>query len=327
MTCRVMICGPDGSTAPARALLDSGSEASFITERLAQQLGLSRRKGPMIACIGESTPHIRPRGLVDIRITDVQQKGKVHPVHALVLSKITSTTPACPVPEQHNWSHLTGLSLADPDYGTPGSVDLLLGADVFSRVVLHGRRFGPAGTPSAFKTQFGWVLTGSAGQDSHKKSCYLALAEESHLPSDELLRKFWEVENPYLQDTSLSVTEKKVIDHFKENHHRDAEGRFIVPLPLKPDAAPLGESRVRAFRRFKNLEKSLYAKGQFKEFADCINEYFELGHAELVPASEVPKPHDQTYYMPMHAVYKESSTTTKLRVVFDASAKTASGHR
>ena len=73
------------------------------------------------------------------------------------------------------------------------------------------------------------------------------------------------------------------------------------------------------------MEKLLYAKAPFKEFAECINEYLELRHAELVPASEVPKPHEETYYMPMHAVHKESSATTKLRVVFDASAKIASG--
>ena len=150
MTCQVVIRGPNGSTARARALLDSGSEASFITERLAQQLRLARRRGPMITCIGETTPHIRPKGLVDIDVTDVHQTGKVHSVQALVLTKITSNTPACPVFEKRDWTHLTDLSLADPDYGTPGSVDLLLGADVFSRVVLHGRRFGPSGTPSAF---------------------------------------------------------------------------------------------------------------------------------------------------------------------------------
>ena len=61
------------------------------------------------------------------------------------------------------------------------------------------------------------------------------------------------------------------------------------------------------------------------EFTDCINEYFELGHTELVLVLELHKPHEEMYYMPMHAVQKESSTTTKLRVVLDASAKTASG--
>ena len=37
------------------------------------------------------------------------------------------------------------------------------------------------------------------------------------------------------------------------------------------------------------------------------------------------KPETDSYYLPMHGVVKEASTTTKLRVVFDASAKTSSG--
>ena len=114
MTCQGVIRGPNGSTTRARGLLDSGCEASFITERLAQQLRLSRRRGPMITCIGETTPHVRSRGLVDIEVTDAREIGKVHAVQALVLTKITSSTPACPVSEQRNWTHLTGLSLADP---------------------------------------------------------------------------------------------------------------------------------------------------------------------------------------------------------------------
>ena len=38
MMCQVMIRGPNGSLTQARALQDSGSEASFITKRIAQQL-------------------------------------------------------------------------------------------------------------------------------------------------------------------------------------------------------------------------------------------------------------------------------------------------
>ena len=49
---------------------------------------------------------------------------------------------------------------------------------MFSRVVLHGRRFGPPGAPSAFKTQFGWVLTGTVGHANHRKSCHFRVTGE-----------------------------------------------------------------------------------------------------------------------------------------------------
>ena len=65
MTSQVNIRGPEGSATQARALLDSGSEASFITKRLAQQLRLPRRRqGPAVTCIGGSTRQIRTKGFV-----------------------------------------------------------------------------------------------------------------------------------------------------------------------------------------------------------------------------------------------------------------------
>ena len=56
-----------------------------------------------------------------------------------------------------------------------------------------------------------------------------------------------------------------------------------------------------------------------------ISRYFKLGHAKSVPLEVMKKPSNEVCYMPMHAVWKDSSTTTKLRVVFDASAKRTSG--
>lgn len=47
-------------------------------------------------------------------------------------------------------------------------------------------------------------------------------------------------------------------------------GRFIVPLPRKPDSKLLEESRSQADRRFLSLERSLYSKGTFSEFSDVI---------------------------------------------------------
>ena len=50
-----------------------------------------------------------------------------------------------------------------------------------------------------------------------------------------------------------------------------------------------------------------------------------MDHAELVPIDELQRPTGTVYYFPMHGVMKDSSTTTKLRVGFDASAKTNTG--
>ena len=112
-------------------------------------------------------------------------------------------------------------------------MDLLLGADIFSRVVLHGRWFGPSGSPSAFKTQFGWVLAGASGcsqQGRESQGSYLATTLEDPPISEELLRKFWEIEDPYSRQPALSLEEKSVMEHFERTHHRDEAGRFVVPL-------------------------------------------------------------------------------------------------
>ena len=56
-----------------------------------------------------------------------------------------------------------------------------------------------------------------------------------------------------------------------------------------------------------------------------MQEYLDLGHAELVPCEDLGKPECDVFYLPSHVVYKASSTTTKVQAVFDASAKPASG--
>ena len=99
------------------------------------------------------------------------------------------------------------------------------------------------------------------------------------------------------------------------------EDLLYIPLPKKPHAPSLGKSRSRAVHRFLSLERSLRSKGEFKA---VIQEYFELKHAEPVPAEDLNKPQHSVFYLPMHAVKKESSTTTKIRAVFDASAKSSS---
>ena len=214
------------------------------------------------------------------------------------------------------------IELADPEFGTPARIDLILGADVYNKVIRHGRRSGPPGSPTANKTAFGWVLAGTvqtSGPIKNADTCCL-----SSTVGDELLRAFWEIEDCKFAEPALSIEEKAVVSHFEATYSRDELGRFIVHLPRKDDCPKLGESCTMAVKRFINLERSLRAKGQFDEFAQVMNEYFELKHAEVVPGETMSKTFHDIYYMPMHAVRK-SSTTTKIRIVFDASAETSTG--
>ena len=50
-----------------------------------------------------------------------------------------------------------------------------------------------------------------------------------------------------------------------------------------------------------------------------------MGHAEPVSDADLDNPQWDVVYLPMHAVRKDSSSTTKIRPVFDASAKSSSG--
>ena len=77
-----------------------------------------------------------------------------------------------------------------------------------------------------------------------------------------------------------------------------------------------------ATRRFMLIENRLSKNIKLKaDYTAFIKEFIDLGHLELVPSDEVHKPTGNFAYLPHHAVFKESSTTTKVRVVFDGSAQ------
>ena len=328
MTCRVLVFAPDGSSVGARALIDNGSTSSFISERLVQSLRLPRSQHKIsVWGIAGSLKSSRVRSIANFQVSSTYSDGKKIDLTAIVLPKVTCDLPVSPVPFDLSWSHLSGLPLADPSFGEPQRVDLLLGADIFSDVLLHGRRTGPPGSPVALETCFGWVLCGG-NMDRTALSSVNFLVTSLHASavcSDDLLRKFWEIEESPANSAALSLEERSAVQQFDSTHSRTKAGRFIVPLPRKPDFKPIGESRSQAVRRFLSLEHSLRRKGRFEDVNDVIQEYFTLGHAEVVPTKDVDKHPASVFYLPMHVVYKSTSSTTKVRAVFDASAKSASG--
>ena len=119
------------------------------------------------------------------------------------MPQVTCNLPSQHIPFKAEWDHLADLTLADPDFGRPGKIDLLLGVEVFSQVVRQGRRSGIPGSPSAFETDFGWVL---AGETSTYVSHLSLLTHHTTIDTGNgLLRKFWEIEEQPTEYSSLSL--------------------------------------------------------------------------------------------------------------------------
>lgn len=308
MTCRLLVHAPDGSSVTARGLLDSASSTSFVSERLAQSLCLPRSSKTVSISGIAGLSHQSPlHSVTTFSISAISSTEKFQ-VTAVVVPRVTCDLPLQPVHFNSKWTHLSSLQLADPDFGNPGKIDILLGVDIYAETLLHGRRSGPPGSPVAFETSFGWVLAGSSSNacvSSHHSvaSFHTQLAVT---PGDELLRRFWELEESPKSSSNLSPEERTVVQHFNKSHTRAKNGSFIVPLPKNPQAKPLGESRSQAVRRFQSLERSLHTRNQFQEFSAVIEEYLDLGHAEAVPVADLQKPSKEVFLL-AHARCQEGA--------------------
>ena len=202
MTCRVLVDAPDGSSVEARTILDSASSASFVSERLSQSLRLPHsRQGVQISGItglSHNSPH---QAVASLTISAIRSPSKKFNVTAVV---------TCDLPLHHmsfdlKWRHLQGIPLVDPDFGLPKRIDILLGVDIFVEVLCQGRQTGAPGSLSAFETEFGWVLAGKL--DVYASSHSIASHHVSVATGDDLLQKFWEIEDCPKDQSYLTLEE------------------------------------------------------------------------------------------------------------------------
>ncbi|XP_022166687.1 uncharacterized protein LOC111031163, partial [Myzus persicae] len=213
-----------------------------------------------------------------------------------------------------SYSHVL---LADPQFDIPGPIDFLLGADVYPQILgPSSRALHIPGLPSALETTLGWIILGSSVDKD--KSPKVTLMLTSEVTIDNLLRTFWEIEEP-IPTNKFFTGDQKCEEFFCRTTTRDATGRFTLSLPFKHNSSLLGVSRDMAVARFLNLERKFIKDPEvYEQYRAFMREYEDLGHMQL--ASRPGK-----YHIPHHAVIKRSDKTIKLRVVFDASAVSSTG--
>ncbi|XP_055623682.1 uncharacterized protein LOC129767088 [Toxorhynchites rutilus septentrionalis] len=215
--------------------------------------------------------------------------------------------------------------LADPRFFEPSHIDVIIGTEIYHRLLLDGFIELDSNLPILKETVFGWIVSGKC---SNTISCHSAVTMVcSNADLEKQMMRFWEIESCH-SNNILSVGEQQCEQYFAETTTRDANGRFVVSLPTKKTVlSKLGSSREISLRRFPSLERRLHANPELmKSYTDFIREYIELGHMTLIdPNADLLSSTIQPYHMPHHCVVRPESSTTKLRVVFDASCPTDTG--
>lgn len=239
------------------ALLDQGSQASFVTESVVQTLKADLKTVSVhVTGIGGSKPGIIKK-LASFTVEPCALEGLVLPFKAFVLPKLTSYSPIS-VTIDDRCAYLNNLLLADTKSPNTKSIDLIIGADYYEAVLRKGLIHGTHGNPTAQLTIFGWVISGPLHGDSQKILKH-GINVNHIITSDSLnesLRDFWELEEVSSHHV-LSDEEARCEDHFVKTHSRLSNG-YVVKLPFKTDLPiQIGETKQIARRIYLSNESRI----------------------------------------------------------------------
>nr|XP_041632294.1 uncharacterized protein LOC121502657 [Drosophila kikkawai] len=214
-----------GNTTSCRLLLDTGSTITMVSESFIQRIGISRSHA-RISVVGlGASPAGVSRGRATFTLLSRTTTASVE-VTGLIMSSLTSLLPAQQVKSSSSiWNKIRRLPLADPTFGAPGKIDVILGADQLWNIYTgHRREFGIE-YPIALHTNLGWVITGSYS-DCNEASTQ-AQVHHAYEDLDSLVRSFMDMEQVHPTKATIDASDPAE-QHILKTHARTEDGVYIV---------------------------------------------------------------------------------------------------
>ena len=151
------------------------------------------------------------------------------------------------------------------------------------------------------------------------------LSENSPVLSDQNIDDFWRLENIGIKNPLIDADDNKTLQHFNDTVTFEDNQYYIVIWPWRDDVTnKLSENFELPMGRLRSLLKRMKQTPKLlTEYNETIQEQLEKRIIEKVDTKlqnleKTPKKH----YFPHHTVISPSEFTTKVRIVYDSSAKT-----
>uniref|UniRef100_W6NUL9 Integrase catalytic domain-containing protein n=1 Tax=Haemonchus contortus TaxID=6289 RepID=W6NUL9_HAECO len=296
------------------AFLDSGSSRSYITTDLANRLALPTEETEEVSMFTFGTEKPVPLSATHHAIGLQTHKGP----EILYVKAI-----------QHLTNDLKMVTLRE-DIGAVTTFttesrkpSILIGADYFWNIILSDD-FYVKTLPSGYQivhSSIGDIVTGKPLRTEEAANyCYNSTTDELK-KLDKLLQRFFDLESQGIVDNDMTADDEMCMRKFNETISYDEnEGRYIVQFPFKGNKEELPSNLQLAYARLVQNVRTLRQKpALLEEYHKLIQDQLTRGIIEAVDEAEPP---EYCHYLAHHAVISQSSTTTKIRCVYDGSAKT-----
>ena len=186
--------------------------------------------------------------------------------------------------------------------------------------------------------KFGWVISGrttNQRNERHQENIMFIMTHSSsdiistihsltsverslHAPPD--IDEFWKLETIGITPPGKIKEDDAVMEHFK-NTAVKVDGRYQVTWPWIDEDVKPPENYELSLGRLKSLYRRLVEDPELlKKYDNIIEDQLSKSIIEEINESE--EEGQNKHYIPHHGVITPDRDTTKVRIVFDASAKT-----
>ena len=291
-----------------------------MTERVIKQLSVTPRVRKPLTVMTFGSHKKSPQSFGLARLNLVFRNGETTPIDLYTNPHVCEPVTCQPVSIcKENFGHLATLDLADPSDGSsPLNIDILIGSDFYWEFVTGDTCRGPTG-PIAIDTKFGWVLSGpdTSSTDSVMLITHSLCCVQNTTSLEDRLNSFWELESFGVSGADLSIHDK-----FKDSVNF-VDGRYEVKLPWREMHPTLPNNYSLCLKRLRGLLKRLrHNPDILQEYHSTIQDQLKRGIVEPVINQTTDKLL-KIHYLPHHAVVRHTKDTTKLRVVYDTSARSS----
>ena len=316
-TLQIFVEGENGKV-KVNALFDTGADRTYISDSVVQKIKprwVETRPLAFAAFGADQLSPAKDRHVYALTLTG--GSGRVQ-VEATGIENI-----CVPVRQHSIPSHLKDLpNVVTVPAGKSLKIDLLIGLDYYWRV-MKGKITHLTADLVIQKSILGDVVSGSVpleqgrgDQTSHQLFC-----------CDQNNQSFWDLESIGILSNEQLDTNKSVdpVTVQFEQSIKLQDKRYTVTLPWKEGAREMIiPNKASAEKRLESLKNRFLRDPELgRKYHRVIADMLTEGIIEEV--EDATPPSGPEFYLPHHPVVKEQSLSTKVRPVFDASAKAPNG--